>query len=168
MASTGILWFVTINEEKSLSLRFVTELFIVLFMTTSYQFGTKPSSMTRGRVGRAKAYLRYGDDFVMFEMDEKKLRNMRTKTMQFLQDELKLCLHPTNDVIVKAKHGLKFLSVEIWARGRRLSKCNRNRIVDHLNLRNISSYHGVMSKHEGEKIQKLFDWQVQELLNLSE
>lgn len=52
------------------------------------------------------------------------------------------------------------------SRGRRSNR-NRNRITDRLNLRNISSYHGIVSKHEGEKLQKLFDWQIQELLEES-
>jgi len=111
-----------------------------------------------------KAYLRYGDDFLLFEMDLGKLEDMKKATTTFLAAELKLTLHSRNNVLVKASQGLKFLGVELWSSGRRLSKRNKVRIVDRLNLKNVPSYHGVIAKHGGPKLQKWLDWQVHELL----
>lgn len=111
-----------------------------------------------------QAYLRYGDDFVLFEADEKKLKNMKAVTTEFLSDKLKLSLHSKNNLIVKARHGLKFLGTELWSSGRRLSKRNKNRIASRLSLRNTPSYYGVISKHGDEKMQKWLSWQVHDLM----
>ena len=111
-----------------------------------------------------QAYLRYGDDFILFEADKKKLENMKTVTTEFLSDKLKLTLHNKNNLIVKASHGLKFLGTELWSSGRRLSKRNKTRIASRLNLRNTPSYHGVISKHGGEKMGKWLNWQVHEII----
>jgi len=113
---------------------------------------------------KTKAYLRYGDDFILFEMDEKKLENMRTKTINLLSNELRLPIHTKNNLIFKAKHGLKFLGTELWSSGRRLSKRNKARIDNRLNLRNTPSYHGVISKHGGPKMLKWMDWKIHELI----
>lgn len=106
------------------------------------------------------AYLRYGDDFIVFEMDEKKLKNIRTKTADFLLTQLKLNLHAKNNLIFKAKHGLKFLGTEMWPLGRRLSKRNKTRISNRINLRNVSSYHGIVAQHGGSKMSEWLDWKV--------
>ena len=111
-----------------------------------------------------KAYLRYGDDFLLIEMDLKRLENMQKATKFFLSDELRLTLHSKNNVIVKACQGLKFLGVELWPSGRRLSKRNKFRIDVRLNLKNIPSYHGIVAKHESQKLQKLMDWKVYDLM----
>jgi len=114
---------------------------------------------------KPQAYLRYGDDFILFEADKKKLENMKTVTTEFLSDKLKLTLHSKNNLIVKARHGLKFLGTELWSSGRRLSQRNKTRIASRLNLRNTPSYHGVISKHGGEKMQKWLSWKIHDLMD---
>ncbi|MFT7184468.1 MAG: RNA-directed DNA polymerase [Oceanicoccus sp.] len=111
-----------------------------------------------------KAYLRYGDDFLLFEMDLEKLEDMKEAVTTFLANELKLTLHTKNNVLVKACHGLKFLGVELWSSGRRLSKRNKVRIANRLNLKNVPSYHGVLAKHGSPKLKKWLDWKVHELI----
>lgn len=113
---------------------------------------------------KPKAHLRYGDDFLLFEMDFEKLEGMREETTLFLENRLKLSLHRKNNLIIKAQHGLKFLGVELWSSGRRLSKRNEARIASRLNLKNTPSYHGVIAKHGGPKLQKWLDWRVHELV----
>lgn len=114
---------------------------------------------------KPKAYLRYGDDFVLFETDEEKLKNMRSETTDFLSRELRLILHAKNNLIVKARHGLKFLGTELWSSGRRLSKRNKIRIFNRLNLKNIPSYHGVVLQHGGSKMSERLNWEISNLLN---
>lgn len=114
---------------------------------------------------RPQAYLRYGDDFVLFETDREALENMKAVAGTFLSERLKLTLHPKNNLIIKARHGLKFLGTELWPSGRRLSKRNQTRIPLRLNLRNTPSYHGVISKHGGKKMQKWLSWRVHDLLD---
>ena len=113
---------------------------------------------------KPKAYLRYGDDFLLFEMNLKRLKDMKETIATFLAERLKLKLHSKNNVIIKAKYGLKFLGVELWPSGRRLSKRNKKRIATRLNPKNISSYYGVITKHDGPKMQKWFNWQLNELI----
>lgn len=112
-----------------------------------------------------QAYLRYGDDFVLFEADEKKLKNMKAVITEFLSDKLKLTMHSKNNLIIKARHGLKFLGTELWSSGKRLSKRNKTRIASRLSLRNSPSYHGLISKHGGEKMKKWLTWKVVWLIN---
>ena len=109
---------------------------------------------------KPKAYLRYGDDFILVDVDRNKLKDMRNETTNFLADKLKLSINPKNEFIGKAKHGLKFLGIEIWPSGRRLKKRNRKRIDERLNSRNISSYHGLITQHEGQKMKKQLDWEI--------
>lgn len=106
------------------------------------------------------AYLRYGDDFVLFCEDQEKLEKMRVKTVNFLTADLKLRINSKNDIMVKAKHGLKFLGVKLWPYGRQLTQRNKIRIANRLNLKNIPSYHGVISKHGGTKMKKWLSWKV--------
>lgn len=114
---------------------------------------------------RPSAYLRYGDDFLLLEMDLKNLEAMRNKVAAFLSNELKLSLNPKHDLIVKARHGLKFLGVELWPSGRRLSKRNKARIGVRLSLENVASYNGVISKHGGPKLEKWLDWKLHKLVS---
>lgn len=111
------------------------------------------------------AYLRYGDDFLVFDMDLKNLQRMQKEATAFISNELKLTMHAKNNLIVKARDGLKFLGVELWSSGRRLSKRNQSRIDARLNLRNTPSYHGVVAKHGGPKLRKRLAWQVHELIS---
>lgn len=107
---------------------------------------------------RVKAYVRYGDDFVVFERDLRKLKSVRSESEKFLKNELKLQINTKSDKILKASHGLKFLGVRIWPNGRTLSRRNLKRIKRRLNLKNVSSYHGLMVKHGNLKNLKRFDW----------
>lgn len=112
---------------------------------------------------RVKAYLRYGDDFVIFSDKLDVLFEIKAKVEKFITCCLKLKLHPTNNIIRKTKHGLKFLGVEIYPRGRRLNKRSLARIRTKLNLTNYASYWGVVRKHCGEKRVMEFQWRVAEM-----
>lgn len=107
---------------------------------------------------RVKKYVRYGDDFVVFEKNLQKLQNIRNKVTRFLKNELKLEINLKSDKIIKAWHGLKFLGVKIWPNGRTLNKRNLTRIDRKLNLTNASSYHGLIMKHGNLKKFKSFNW----------
>lgn len=111
---------------------------------------------------QAKAYLRYGDDFIIVETDPEKLKFSRTKTIDFLKNELKLTVNPKSDKILKQTHGLKFLGIKFWFSGRTLNKRSLKRATERLNPSNISSYSGLIKKHCNKKHQKYFDWIVYE------
>lgn len=113
---------------------------------------------------KCKAYLRYGDDFVVFENDDKKLLSIKEKVTGFISNELKLTMHPKNNFIIKTKQGLKFLGVVLYPHGRKLSKRNTNRIKNKLNERNVSSYWGIISKHSKQKTTREFQWELLETI----
>ncbi len=113
---------------------------------------------------KPKAYLRYGDDFLLFDMDEKKLRNMREEAIQFISNVLKISVHNKNDLIFKAKHGLKFLGVILYPTGRKLNKRMNNGIKTKLNSRSASSYRGIVTKHSNQKAREEFNWRLMEII----
>ncbi len=115
---------------------------------------------------KIKGYLRYGDDFLLFEKDKFRLEQMRLEVMSFVAEELKVQINPKNDIIVKAGNGLKYLGVDLWPTGRRLKKRNRIRVEERLNSRNLSSYSGFIRQHEGQKIRKWLDWHILSKLNI--
>ncbi len=58
---------------------------------------------------RAKFYIRYADDFVIFSEDKKYLENLVFKIGEFLQSKLKLNLHPDKVFIKTLSSGVDFL-----------------------------------------------------------
>ncbi|MFA4891591.1 MAG: reverse transcriptase/maturase family protein [Candidatus Gracilibacteria bacterium] len=111
---------------------------------------------------KCKAYLRYGDDFVIFSRNKDELLRIKALTANFIENDLKLSLHAKNNLVVETKHGLKFLGVVLYPSGRRLSKRNQIRIKDRLDFHNSGSYWGVVSKHGNAEKIKEFQW---DLLN---
>lgn len=97
------------------------------------------------------AYARYGDDFVIFMNSKEQLEELRLKVIEFLHKSLKLELHHSNDLIVKARQGIKFLGCWIYPKGRALTKRSWSRIKDRLNLANAASYRGLISQHTNKK-----------------
>lgn len=114
---------------------------------------------------KVKAYLRYGDDFIMIESNKEKLENLRSQSIEFLNHVLKLTMNGKNDRILKPKHGLKFLGVAMWPHGHRLSKRNSSRINQRLNLSSAGSYYGVMKHHSKPKKMKEFHWLIEQNLS---
>ena len=107
---------------------------------------------------KPKAYLRYGDDFIVISDNLDNLKLIRETTTKFLKDNLDLTINQKNDVIVKAVWGLKFLGVRIFPVGRKLNKRNWKRVFNNMNRKNISSYHGLVKKHSNKKRIKYFTW----------
>lgn len=113
---------------------------------------------------KVKAYLRYGDDFVVLENDPEKLKSFRFQTINFLNNELKLQINPKCDRIIKPMQGLKYLGVKIWPTERTLNRRNVARIKARLDAGNIASYSGILRKHGGRKEIRKFNWLVCERL----
>jgi RNA-directed DNA polymerase len=113
---------------------------------------------------RVKNYLRYGDDFILIEPDLQKLKQMRIQTFRFLKSALGLQLNPKNDHVLKATHGLQFLGMVIYPKGRRLKRRNENRITLRLNRQNVGSYYGLVRKHGKTKNIKEFHWRIHQFL----
>ena len=107
---------------------------------------------------KPEAYLRYGDDFILIDNDRKKLSARREAVIKFLKEELRLEVNRKNDIIIKARRGLKFLGVEIFPSGRRLKERNWRRALERLDFNNIPSYKGLIDKHSNLKRRKYYNW----------
>ncbi len=103
-------------------------------------------------------YLRYGDDFIIFSENYDLVVGFRKLITNFINKNLLLQINPKNDIIIKARWGLKFLGVQIFPKGRKLNKRNLKRIVKRLNLTNFSSYAGLVKKHSKAKKINEFNW----------
>lgn len=115
---------------------------------------------------KSSAYLRYGDDFLVFDGDPILLKQKRDQVEQFLKEKLKLTLHPTNDQLLKAKQGLHFLGVRMYPSGRTLNDRAINRATTRLNSQNLSSYWGLIAKHCNAKENKKFLWETLSRMSL--
>ena len=109
---------------------------------------------------KIKDYLRYGDDFLVFGKSKNELEDIQMKSTEFLNNTLKLTLHKKNNIIVPTKHGLKFLGIVFYPKGRKLSKRNVSRLYSRLNVRNAGSYYGLLAKHTKTKHMKKFQWEL--------
>lgn len=109
---------------------------------------------------KPKAYVRYGDDFIMIEPDLQKLNFLRAQATDFLRNILKLTINPKSDKIFKAQHGLKFLGIILWPHGRKLNKRNVKRVREKLTLNNVGSYYGVMKHHANYNKTREFHWHI--------
>lgn len=115
---------------------------------------------------KPQAYLRYGDDFIVVETSRQKLSHMREGIAHFIKDKLHLDLHSKNDIIIKTKHGLRFLGVDIFPKDRRLNKRNWQRAKSRLNISNSPSYSGLVGKHSNDKKIKQLNWQILDILEI--
>ncbi len=109
---------------------------------------------------KPRHYLRYGDDFIVFDEHLHTLENIRHDITNFLSYRLGLVINPKHDIIVPVTEGLFFLGVEIYPTGRRLRIRTRHRIKNRLKPNNMSSYSGLIQQHENEKKQKEFHWRL--------
>lgn len=113
---------------------------------------------------RLQAYVRYGDDFIIIEKGENKLKEIRVNAIHFLQKELGLELNRKNDIIIKAKRGLNFLGMKIYPLYRKLSGRNITRIRRRLSTANLASYYGLVKNNQLNLLKEI-DWRILEYID---
>lgn len=113
---------------------------------------------------RIKGYLRYGDDFVVFDRDKSNLLRNKNKITNFLRLNLKLEVNKKSDFLVKVKWGIRFLGVEIFVEGVKLNKRNSLRLVKKLEVKNIASYYGLTKNYGNKKAKRLFNWKTLKIM----
>ena len=113
---------------------------------------------------KPKAYLRYGDDFILVESSLKNLISMKQQVELFIKNALNMGINRKSEAVTKAKHGLKFLGTIIYPKNRTLNKRNESKISKNLNLKNTPSYYGTISQNGSRKFQKKFLWQILKLI----
>src|SRR3989344_2323465 len=73
---------------------------------------------------KAKYYIRYVDDFVIFEKDKGKLEFCKDEINMFLKNELNIRLHPDKSKILRFGNTINFLGFRVFFYHRLLKKSN--------------------------------------------
>jgi retron-type reverse transcriptase len=116
------------------------------------------------RVLKAKYYIRYADDFVILSENEKELQKSVPRIAQFLEDSLKLSLHPDKLYIKTLASGLDFLGWVHFPHHRVLRTSTRKRMFRNLSetstLESITSYLGLISHGNTHKLHEMIQSRV--------
>ena len=105
---------------------------------------------------RPKGYLRYVDDFALFDDDPDRLQALRQRLTAFLARR-RLSLHPTKTHVVSTRKPASFLGYELWPRGlRRLPQDNVRRF--HNRLRSLRDRWRAATVTEAEVRQRVAAW----------
>jgi len=73
---------------------------------------------------KARYYIRYVDDFVIFEADKKKLEFYKEEINVFLKSNLKIQLHPDKSKILRLCNSITFLGFRVFFYHKLLKKSN--------------------------------------------
>jgi len=84
------------------------------------------------RTLKPRAYIRYMDDFVLFDNDKQKLKQHLTEIRLFLDKQLSLQLKEKVVQINRAEHGLSFLGIRIYRSTLRINPKNLRRSLKRL------------------------------------
>lgn len=98
---------------------------------------------------RAKYYIRYADDFVIFHENKLYLENLLVELDVFLRHKLKLDLHPKKVFIKTLAAGVDFLGWVNFSRHRVLRTSTKKRMLRKLEKNStpesVASYFGMLS-----------------------
>ncbi|PIQ91873.1 MAG: hypothetical protein COX91_01515 [Candidatus Nealsonbacteria bacterium CG_4_10_14_0_2_um_filter_39_15] len=78
---------------------------------------------------RIRYYIRYMDDFLILDFEKKELHQIKEKIQDFLQDKLKLELHPKKVNIFPVDEGVDFLGYRSFGNYRLLRKITVKRFI---------------------------------------
>jgi hypothetical protein len=84
---------------------------------------------------QCSSYIRYMDDFVVFENDKDSLKELKSAAAYFLHTELGLCLKESATYFNSKSNGLSFLGKRIFPSAIRLHNHNGRRITRRLRYR---------------------------------
>jgi RNA-directed DNA polymerase len=104
---------------------------------------------------KPQAYVRYGDDFLLFTATRKQALIARNSATDFLYSALKLNINPKNNIVIAESRGLRFLGHDITNIKATVDKHTTSSVLQKLNSRNVSSYK-VLYMEENAK--KQLDW----------
>ncbi len=143
--SKGILSNYSIAPGKGMPLGNLTSQFFAnVYLNELDQFVKKEL--------KAKYYLRYVDDFVIFHSDRKKLQDYKEEISQFLSERLALSLHPDKSKIIPLKQGVEFLGLKIF---------RRHKLIKMKNIRKFKkNFTNLYSNYAEKKVQydKIYDF----------
>ncbi len=107
---------------------------------------------------KVKYYIRYEDDFVILNTNKAELENLQNKIVEFLENKLKLQLHPDKVFIKTLASGVDFLGWVHFSEHRVLRTATKKRMFRNLKTNSkpnsIASYLGMLSHGDGFNLQK--------------
>jgi len=106
------------------------------------------------RILKIGYYIRYCDDFAILNENKRNLENLIQLISQFLENQLKLNLHPGKIIIRKYNQGIDFLGYVTLSYHRVLRTKTKKRMFGRINNKNIQSYLGILKHCEGYKLRK--------------
>jgi len=129
-----------------------SQLFVNIYMNEFDQF-------MKHKV-KAKDYIRYADDFVVFSGDKKWLENQLELITKFLSHNLKLELHPNKVFIKSLTSGVDFLGWINFLDHRILRTSTKRRMIKNMengqNQAKADSYLGLLRYGNTRKLKKEF------------
>jgi retron-type reverse transcriptase len=109
---------------------------------------------------KVKYYIRYTDDFVVLDKSKEYLENIVSPINEFLENQLKLSLHPDKIIIRKYNQGIDFLGYITLPYHRILRTKTKKRMFRRINNKNIQSYLGILKHCNGYKLRKKMEKEV--------
>jgi retron-type reverse transcriptase len=109
---------------------------------------------------KVKYYIRYADDFIILSENKKYLENKIDPIKDFLQNELKLTLHPNKIFIKTLSSGMDFLGWKHFFDHRILRNTTRKRMIKNVqnsgcSYATLNSYFGLLGHGDTYKIKKM-------------
>lgn len=104
---------------------------------------------------KVKHYIRYADDFVILSHDKDYLLELTPKIADFLEENLKLSLHPDKVFLRGLTSGVDFLGWVHFKDHRVLRTATKRRMFKNVSKKNRSSYLGMLKWGNGFKIKKI-------------
>lgn len=128
-----------------------SQLFVNIYMNEFDQF-------VKHRL-KAKYYIRYADDFVVLSRDKPWLEELLFRMGDFLEERLKLSLHPDKLFIKTLSSGVDFLGWVHFPGHRVLRTTTKRRMLKKLGQNSktevVASYFGLLSHGNTNKIKKM-------------
>lgn len=158
ISDTDILWllariirsFNSSREGVGLPLGNLTsQLLVNIYMNEFDQFVK--------RVLKQKYYIRYADDFVILSEDKNELLEMIPKITDFLEEHLKLCLHPDKLFVKTLASGVDFLGWVHFYDHRVIRTATKRRMLNNIRIKNgkietVQSYLGLLGHGNAWKL----------------
>jgi hypothetical protein len=98
---------------------------------------------------KPQAYLRYGDDFILFCPTRRQAHQARRRAAEFLSQELSLSLNPKNDVVVPADT-LKFLGHQVDKNEAVVDRHTTASVLRKIDWHNAASYRALPLLNNGK------------------
>lgn len=104
---------------------------------------------------RAKQYIRYADDFVIFSQDRQWLVRLLPDIQDFLSSILRLELHPNKVELLTVASGVDFLGWVHFKDHRVLRTMTKRRMMKCICAANIDSYKGLLQHGNARRLSKI-------------